>query len=40
MAEPVRKRFLYLMRQPPHGSIFAQEGLETVLTSGPRSSSR
>ena len=31
MAEPVRKRFLYLMRRPPHGSIFAQEGLETVL---------
>ena len=31
MPEPVRKRFLYLMRRPPHGSIFAQEGLETVL---------
>lgn len=31
MPERVRKRFLYLMRRPPHGSIFAQEGLETVL---------
>ena len=31
MPEPVRKRFLFLMRRPPHGSIFAQEGLETVL---------
>ena len=31
MAERVRKRFLYLMRRPPHGSIHAQEGLETVL---------
>ena len=31
MTAAVRKRFLYLMRQPPHGSIFAQEGLETVL---------
>ena len=31
MPERIRKRFLYLMRQPPHGSIFAQEGLETVL---------
>lgn len=28
---PVRKRFLYLLRSPPHGSIFAQEGFETVL---------
>ena len=27
----MRKRFLYLMRHAPHGSIFAQEGLETVL---------
>ena len=31
MPERVRKRFLYLLRRPPHGSIFAQEGLETVL---------
>ena len=31
MPERVRKRLLYLMRRPPHGSIFAQEGLETVL---------
>ena len=31
MPERRRKRFLYLMRRPPHGSIFAQEGLETVL---------
>ena len=31
MREPVRKRFLFLMRHPPHGSILAQEGLETVL---------
>ena len=31
MPDRVRKRFLYLMRRPPHGSIFAQEGLETVL---------
>ena len=31
MTAVVRKRLLYLMRRPPHGSIFAQEGLETVL---------
>ena len=31
MPERVRTRFLYLMRRAPHGSIFAQEGLETVL---------
>ena len=31
MPERVRKRFLYLLRRPPHGSIFAQEGLDTVL---------
>ena len=31
MAGPLRKKFLYLMRRAPHGSIFAQEGLETVL---------
>ena len=31
MTAIVRKRLLYLMRRPPHGSIFAQEGLETVL---------
>jgi len=31
VAKQVRKRFLYLMRRPPHGSIHAQEGLETVL---------
>ena len=31
MPERVQKRFLYLLRRPPHGSIFAQEGLETVL---------
>ena len=31
MPGPLRKRFLYLMRRPPHGSIFPQEGLETVL---------
>ena len=31
MGERVRKRFLYLLRRPPHGSIHAQEGLETVL---------
>ena len=31
MPDPLRKRFLYLLRRPPHGSIFAQEGLETVL---------
>ena len=31
MPGPLRKRFLYLMRRPPHGSIFPQEGLEMVL---------
>ena len=31
MPERVRKRLFYLMRRPPHGSIFAQKGLETVL---------
>ena len=31
MPDRIRKRFLYLMRRPPHGSVFAQEGLETVL---------
>ena len=31
MPKRVRKRFLYIMRRPPHGSIFAQEGLDTVL---------
>ena len=31
MPGPQRKRFLYLLRRPPHGSIFAQEGLDAVL---------
>jgi len=32
MMEPIRKKFLFVMQQAPHGSCYTQEALDQLLT--------
>ena len=34
MEEEIKKKFMFVMQRPPHGSIYPYEGLEFILISG------